>query len=131
MHKIFCIGAALIDESFMCRENPVNGTSNPAVFNRSAGGVSLNVAHHLARLGNDVSLVTHFGTDPDGNWLMEKCRNAGIDISHSIVNELATGRYAAIMGTDSTRSKAGGWPMAMSSGMDPRPSTSPGILHRP
>jgi len=94
---IVCIGAALIDESFVCSYEPLLHTSNPAVYYRSAGGVARNVAHHLALLGNSVELITHFGNDEDGKWIMDKCTSAGISLSNSIVNNLPTGHYAAII----------------------------------
>ena len=94
---IVCIGASLIDESYNCHEVPLQGTSNIADYHRSPGGVSRNIAHHLALLGNDVELITHFGTDPGGQWLMEQCREAGIGISHSLINDAETGRFVALM----------------------------------
>ncbi len=100
MNKIICIGGALIDETYSCLELPLPGTSNPSSYHRSAGGVSQNVAHHLAKLGNDVELITHLGNDSDGNWLSEHCKNAGISISHSVINNDPTGRYVAIIGPD-------------------------------
>lgn len=94
---VICIGAALIDESYQCHAQPLAGTSNPAKYHRSAGGVARNIAHHLSLLGNRVELITHFGTDPDGKWLMAQCMNSGIRISHSIINENETGRFVAIL----------------------------------
>jgi pseudouridine kinase len=100
MKSIFCIGGALIDETFAGKEEIIPGTSNPSKFQRTPGGVSQNVANHLARLGNRVELITHFGNDPEGKWLMENCISAGIRINNSIIDENPTGRYVAITGPD-------------------------------
>ena len=94
---VVCIGAALIDESFHFEMQPVTGTSNPSTFCRSPGGVARNIANHLALLGNSVELITHFGNDSDGKWLMKNCISCGIGISHSLVNETDTGRYVAML----------------------------------
>lgn len=96
-NPIICIGATLVDESFSCIENPINGTSNPAEYFRSPGGVAHNISRHLALLGHHVELITHFGNDTDGDWLMQKCKSGGVGISHSLINLSSTGRYVAIL----------------------------------
>jgi pseudouridine kinase len=94
---VICIGAALIDETYTCMAEPRQGTSNPASYFRSPGGVARNIANHLALLGQSVEIITHFGSDQDGQWLMGKCSSNGIGISHSIVNDVATGRFVAML----------------------------------
>lgn len=94
---IICIGAALVDETFKCYSELLPGTSNPAKHNKSMGGVSRNIAHHLALLENNVELITHFGNDNDGEWLKQKCVKVGIGIEHSLSNDSATGKYTAIL----------------------------------
>ncbi|MFH1119016.1 MAG: PfkB family carbohydrate kinase [Bacteroidota bacterium] len=94
---VVCIGASLIDESYICHEQPLQGTSNIATHYRSPGGVARNIANHLSLLGNNVELITHFGTDPDGLWLMEQCRTAGTGLSHSLLNDAETGRFVALL----------------------------------
>jgi pseudouridine kinase len=100
MSSVFCIGAALIDETFSTIQSVIPGSSNPSKYSRSAGGVSNNIATHLARLGNVVELITHFGNDDEGKWLMKQCAEAGIGLTHSIADENPTGRYAAVIGPD-------------------------------
>lgn len=92
-----CIGAMLVDECFTSLENPIAGTSNPATYFRSSGGVAGNVANHLALLGKNVELITHFGEDTDGKWLKEKCKENGVGISESIISKQNTGRYVALL----------------------------------
>ena len=95
--NIICIGAALMDESYSCYKMPIRGTSNPADFYRSIGGVACNIAHHLALLQHPVELITCFGNDADGEWLKEKCRMSGIGITHSVESIYDTGRYMALL----------------------------------
>lgn len=45
------------------------------------GGAPVNVAYHLARLGQRVSAVTSVGKDFLGNEALERLENAGVDIS--------------------------------------------------
>ncbi len=97
MKPIVCIGAAIIDDTFHCINEPLFGTSNPANHHRSAGGVARNVAHHLARLGNPVELIAHFGLDTDGEWLKKKCEAAGIGLAHSQFTKTSTGHFSAIL----------------------------------
>ncbi len=94
---VVCIGAALIDDCFTCFDKTLQGTSNPSSYFRATGGVSCNIAHHLSLLGQNVELISHFGNDTDGKWLLEQCKANGIGITHSIVNNLHTGRYSAIL----------------------------------
>lgn len=97
---IVCLGAALIDEVFTCLHPHQAATSNPANYRRFAGGVARNVAHHLALLGHDVELVSHFGDDADGQWLRHQCTQSGIGYRFSCISPLPTGRYAAILSPD-------------------------------
>lgn len=97
---VVCIGAALIDESFTCIESPLAGTSNPSTYHRSAGGVACNIAGNLSLLGHSVELISHFGNDPDGKWLMDECKLSGTSLSHSVVNDSPTGKYVAILSPD-------------------------------
>ena len=97
---IICVGAALIDDIYICNEKPLSGTSNPATFQRSPGGVARNIAHHLSLLGNNVELITHLGNDIDGQFLIEQCKSSGISIVHSKVNQTATGHFVALLSPD-------------------------------
>jgi pseudouridine kinase len=95
--SVICIGAALIDESFTCLSAPLHGTSNPAAFHQSPGGVACNIAGHLSLLGHQVELISHFGNDSDGKWLMGECEKKGTGLSHSVVNDSPTGKYMALL----------------------------------
>ena len=58
--------------------------SNPGSVTTSPGGAGRNIAHNLALLGQDVRLVSAFGTDERAALLTGACRSAGIDISSSL-----------------------------------------------
>ena len=61
----------------------VAGDSNPGTVRTTPGGVGRNIAHNLSLLGDEVSLVTVFGSDGFGKMLRSHCRSAGIDLSLS------------------------------------------------
>ena len=92
-----CIGAALVDEIFISH-NPIHtGTSNPSNFSKSVGGVARNIAGLLAHLNHKIELITHFGNDSEGDWIIEKCREVGIGLEHSLRNEKSSGRFLALL----------------------------------
>ena len=92
-----CIGAALVDEIFIS-QNPIHiGTSNPSNFSKSLGGVARNIAGLLAQLNHPIELITHFGNDSEGDWIIEKCRQVGIGLKHSLQNEKSSGRFLALL----------------------------------
>ena len=94
---VVCIGAALVDEIFIS-QNPIHiGTSNPSNFSKSVGGVARNIAGLLAQLNHPIELITHFGNDSEGDWIIEKCREVGIGLKHSLQNEKSTGRFLALL----------------------------------
>jgi pseudouridine kinase len=94
---VVCIGAALVDEIFIS-QNPIQiGTSNPSNFSKSVGGVARNIAGLLAQLNHQIELITHFGNDPEGDWIIEKCREVGIGVKHSLQNEKSSGRFLALL----------------------------------
>jgi pseudouridine kinase len=99
-HKVVCIGAVLIDELFYCHEQAIAATSNPATLKRTAGGVMRNIAHHLVLLGIPTTFITVAGNDADGEWLINDCQQAGIDMSAATRAECNTGKYAAILNPD-------------------------------
>jgi pseudouridine kinase len=94
---VVCIGAALVDEIFIS-QNPIHiGTSNPSNFSKSVGGVARNIAGLLAQLNHQIELITHIGNDLEGDWILEKCREVGIGVKHSLQNEKSSGRFLALL----------------------------------
>ena len=95
-NPVVCVGASLVDLTFRCDQEPVPFTSNPSKMHRSPGGVVRNIAHHLALLNVPVQLVTILGDDPDGKWLLDQCKDAGIGVEHILFANETTGTFASI-----------------------------------
>ena len=55
--------------------------SNPGSVTLTPGGVGRNIAHDLCLLGLDVSLVSAVGDDSNGEFLLDRCRGLGMDVS--------------------------------------------------
>jgi pseudouridine kinase len=72
-------------------------TSNPGVITTSAGGVARNIAHNLARLGADVSLLTVLGNDANGDMLLAHTASAHVNTSTIIRVSEPTGTYVATL----------------------------------
>ena len=54
--------------------------SNPGTLHMSLGGVCRNICENLARLGEEVRLVTVVGDDMHGRSIIEGCERVGIDM---------------------------------------------------
>ncbi len=93
------VGGANVDVKARTAAPLVGATSNPGTVVRTPGGVGRNVAENLARLGSRVALVSTVGSDPDGEWLLEKTSAAGVDVS-PVLRGGRTGRYVALLDAD-------------------------------
>lgn len=73
------------------------GDSNPGSITQSPGGVGRNIAENLARLGENVHLISPIGLDQRGDWLIEKTRLSGVN-THNVLRHdtLPTGTYLSI-----------------------------------
>lgn len=92
------IGSAGLDVVVRARDNLRTGTSNPGRFRVSPGGVARNVAENLARLGEQVVLLTAVGEDDQGEQILDQTHICGVDISHVIhVPDQPTGSYLAVL----------------------------------
>ena len=90
-------GGATMDHAAFTLAPPVLGASNPGTAQTSPGGVGLNVARDLARLGHRVRLVTRVGNDADGDAVIAAAKADGIDagsVGISTVSRTATYRAA-------------------------------------
>ena len=96
-NKVLVIGGANLDIKAKTIGRHVAATSNPASIISKPGGVARNIAHNLAKLGADVSLLSVVGDDPAGAMLLEATAKAGVDIA--LVRKLpgTTGSYFAIL----------------------------------
>jgi len=64
---------------------------------QSAGGVGRNIAENLARLGNDVSMITLVGKDSRGRFLVDHATEIGMNVQGFVQHpELATSTYLAL-----------------------------------
>jgi pseudouridine kinase len=93
---VVCIGASLVDITFRCEKEPMLHTSNPSEIQKSPGGVVRNIAHHLSMLGIKSELLTIVGNDAEGEWLLQKCSDAGIGLNFVGRAPAPTGTFASI-----------------------------------
>ena len=78
----------------------IAATSNPGSVSITAGGVARNIAHNLARLGEDVSLLCIIGNDANGDMLFEVTKAAGVNVQKMIRTDKATGTYLAVLNSN-------------------------------
>jgi len=94
--SITVFGGATVDRISAATGTTVLGASNPGTARTYPGGVGLNVARGLARLGHRVRLVSRIGHDADGEMVMAAARAAGVEISQLRLSETApTASYHA------------------------------------
>lgn len=97
---VLCIGASLVDELYFCDSSIIASSSNPAQKATSIGGVISNIAQHLSLLEVNPAIITAIGNDADGVFIKSSFNKSGIDCSHSIVANDATGKYVSILQPD-------------------------------
>lgn len=105
--QIFIIGAAIIDVLVRPASEKVFETgSYPAEdITMSVGADALNEATILAKLGKSVRLETVIGKDKAGNYILDHCRNQGIEVDDYCVKpDLRTGINVVLVGEDGKRS---------------------------
>jgi sugar/nucleoside kinase (ribokinase family) len=96
--SVTVFGGATLDRVAQSSAPPVMGASNPGTVRRIPGGVGLNVAMVLARLGVPTRLVARVGADLDGNTVTDAARAAGVDTSGLTVSaETPTAGYHATL----------------------------------
>jgi pseudouridine kinase len=73
-------------------------TSNPGKINIGSGGVGRNIAHNLALLNVQVTLLSAVGDDGEGIRILEETEKAGVMMEQMIISgEHPTGIYLAIL----------------------------------
>jgi pseudouridine kinase len=94
--RVTVFGGATIDRIGRTAAPPVPGASNPGSVEALPGGVGLNIASILARLGLKTSLAAIVGRDGDGDAILEAALRAGVN-TRSIVQSpsSATATYQA------------------------------------
>jgi pseudouridine kinase len=96
--SVLVIGAAGLDMVGRIAGEPESGTSVPANIRVAWGGVTRNIAENLARLGEQVCMLSAVGEDFVGDALLQKLREAGVDTAHvQRVPGVFTGSYMAVV----------------------------------
>lgn len=99
--RIACLGGAALDRTYRTTAPARAGTSNPAAAGTSFGGVARNVAETLARLGDDVALLSRVGADAAGADLAAALAALGVDVAGlETVSGAATAEYVAVLDAD-------------------------------
>jgi len=95
---VLVIGAASLDIVGRLLGELHTGTSNPAQIRTSLGGVARNVAENLARLGHPVNLLTVVGDDENGNLLLQRTAEAGVNVDNvTRASSHPTGAYLGVL----------------------------------
>ncbi len=81
MHKILCIGEALIDMICTDKGKPLSQGEN---FLKKAGGAPANVAAAIAALGGPVDMSAKVGIDPFGQHLVDMLKEMGVGTQYVI-----------------------------------------------
>lgn len=97
---VLVIGAASVDIVGVLKGELQGGTSNPAQIRTSFGGVARNVAENLARLGQAVNLLTVVGEDQNGDQLIQRIVEAGVNVKAiKRTSQHPTGTYLGVVNT--------------------------------
>ena len=83
---LLVIGAASIDTKGRADQSIQTGTSTPGAIRISLGGVARNIAENLARLGEEVILLSAVGDDDAGRQILAEATQCGIDVSQVLVD---------------------------------------------
>lgn len=94
-----CIGSVLWDIIGRTTRPLEQGADVPGRITRLPGGVALNIAMTLSRLGLSAAVLTVIGRDDEGDDLITAVARMGIDCTHVYrAQDLPTDRYLAIEG---------------------------------
>ncbi|WP_347266383.1 PfkB family carbohydrate kinase [Paracoccus sp. (in: a-proteobacteria)] len=97
MTRILCLGAMHWDIIGHSAQPLAPGDDVPGHIRQQPGGVALNVALALARLGQRVALLSVLGCDAPGEALIAEAAQRGVDTRWILRDgRLATGSYVAI-----------------------------------
>lgn len=95
---LLIIGAASLDTKGRAAGAIQTGTSTQGAIRISVGGVGRNIAENLARLGEQVVLLSAVGDDGSGRRILQQAAECGIDVSHVLVDaDHRTAAYLAVM----------------------------------
>lgn len=95
--QVLCIGSVLYDVVGRTDRSMQIGSDVPGKISRIPGGVALNVAMTLARLGTYPALLSAVGLDAEGQELVRHAKSLGLETKHLFrSSELPTDIYMAI-----------------------------------
>jgi sugar/nucleoside kinase (ribokinase family) len=97
---ILCIGAVLWDIIGRHPHAMPLGADRPGHITRLPGGVAMNIAMALARLGLQPALLACIGNDPEGDDLIKAATALGLQTTHIHRTTHPTDRYMAIEGAN-------------------------------
>lgn len=95
--RILCIGSVLWDVIGRTDHDMPLASDKAGRITRLPGGVALNIAMTLQKLGHDTELLSVVGQDGDGASLMDECGRMGLGTQYVLRSaKLPTDRYMAI-----------------------------------
>lgn len=97
---VLCIGAVLWDVIGRTERAMPPGSDMPGRIRRVPGGVAMNIAMTLGRLGLRPGILTAVGRDAEGDELLAEARRLGIVTDFAHLSDQPTDRYMAIEGPD-------------------------------
>ncbi len=99
--KILCIGSVLWDVIGRSASAMRQGSDVPGRITRIPGGVALNIAITLARMGLKPALLSAVGRDAEGDELLAQCATLGLETRYVYrSDDLPTDRYMAVEGAN-------------------------------
>ena len=98
--KVVVVGGANLDIHGISLAPFSLRDSNPGRIARASGGVGRNIAENCAKLGLSTSLVTAFGEDREGDFLLADCAAKGIDTEWSLRAPGRTAIYLCALDPD-------------------------------
>ncbi|MBQ2977927.1 MAG: carbohydrate kinase family protein [Clostridia bacterium] len=124
--RITVVGGMNLDILGAPAEKMLPRDSTPGFITLRPGGVGRNIAARLSQKGAQVSLITALGNDERASMLIAFCRQAGLDLSHSIQTDCPAPCYLCIhdekgdmaQAINDMRAMAAITPEAMESRMD-------------
>jgi pseudouridine kinase len=101
-NEIMVVGGINADITGFSSESMIMNDSNPGNIEISAGGVGRNIGENLIHMGYSVGIVSAFAKDAMGIFLMDHCKDIGMDFSGSIVmeNNARTSIYLSTVDAD-------------------------------
>ncbi len=99
--RLLCLGSVLWDIIGRAPSAMRLGSDVPGRITRLPGGVAMNIAMTLARMGLRPGLLTAIGRDAEGDELVAACARMGMETAHVYRSEdLPTDRYMAVEGAN-------------------------------